>query len=201
MRWYELLGRDALIFGAALVGFVLLTKLDPFLLDVANRLFKKVNWITGKDNFYFARWIIKIIQPVVLLYAVSTIYAKSVSDKKGVGPAIVLMGIFMLLYVVYWPKILLRWEERRTRELLEGAQSLYFHRELAHERRFWAYLFIVSFAYKFGFSEFCHKILLALNVVAIYLISLDHPPFSRSQLKDWLASLFPSREPVAVTNE
>ncbi len=197
--------KQLLDFIAFLVAYLIIWKVDPFLLKLINRLFRALNWMTGKDNLYFARLGTRVMQPVALLYAVFALYEQTFL-KKSNPFTLPWYTIFLMLlawvYIVYLPKYIDRVARQKEKELLNATKDLALEKKLESDRNFYTMLPFLAFQEIFGFRAFCWKILIGAYLFVVYALSAEHPPYSRSQVKAWLSGIFSStRETIAATSE
>lgn len=167
--------------------------LDAQILRFFNKIAKDFNWLTGKDNFFLARASLLI---VLLGEYVDTLY-----NKLDFLPCVTIIFGF---YV---------WLIQRTslEDRLRNVKDIKLHLELTFNR-----LFLILF---FVFSAVCGYFSLpwfrpssylgmmvfgAGSIFVLYFVSLDQPPFKKSQawqkIKEWFGSgvMQPQLEPIPV---
>ena len=149
--------------------------IDAKLLQLFAQLAKKFNWLTGKDNFFLAK--------LSLVF-----YSICLSRLEPVGVTIWALSLALGLIVTV--------EKGRSLERTTGAKNL----------DLWMALVILRIA---GWADLVRRIdfLWIVTTVCLasmlYFLSVDRPPFSRSQarekLTDWLSSAVgPLAHPIPV---
>ena len=138
--------------------------IDAKLLHLFAQLTKKFNWLTGKDNFFLAK--------LSLVF-----YSICLSRLEPVGFTIWALSLALGLIVTV--------EKGRSLERTTGAKNL----------DLWTALVILRIA---GWADLVRRIdfLWIVTTVCLasmlYFLSVDRPPFSRSQarekLTDWLST-------------
>ncbi len=151
--------------------------IDAKILQLFAALTKRFNWLTGKDNFFLAK--------LSLVF-----YSICVSRLEPVGFTI--WAVALLLGLIFTV------EKACSFEASRGAKNL----------DLWTGLIILRLA---GWADLVRRIDLLWIITALclasmlYFLSVDRPPFSRSQarekLRDWVAGAFGSLvHPAPVTS-
>ncbi|MDO8495788.1 MAG: hypothetical protein Q7S32_04760 [bacterium] len=148
--------------------------IDFKLLEFFNFIAKRFNWLTGRDNFFLAK-----------ICLIGACFAHS-SIRKETSSSTIFQAILGLLSIYLRERVVAREQENGVKDPLD-AKIWFFLRMIA--------LFFLAMP---PYMPIAIHIYTVMAIAMYYLISLDHPPFSRSQawqkLKGWASGLASSRQ-------
>ena len=173
----------------------IISAFDNALLQYNEGLAKKLNWLTGKDNFFFAKLFI-IIAGVwaALMHSLSQNYLTAFSE---------MLFAWIIFNIIY------QTEKEFDKASFRGVLSKFTYDRIRLYRIVLAISVIVIWIYAiFSGGNIIVEIAVFFEtiafVIALYLASVPKPPFAKSQLKEWLKDLRFTRAnssvPKVVTN-
>ncbi len=156
-------------------------QLDAWLLKITEKVVRRFNWLTGKDNF----WLAKLFFAVGISSLMITFYI-----WMFVFPIIFFAGglIVGLIGASQW--LFIREQEMVSeKSALKGAKDLMNEMSLRNTRltsllAFFMYnIFFLGMPLMFFVPQL---IFFASDIVINYLVSVEKPPFKRSMAIEWL---------------
>ena len=173
----------------------MLERVDAWLLALAEKVVKKLNWWTGKDNFSFAWFVNTLVRTSTLI----TVAAMSLLFVAGFIAIFALWGFFLM-------RILIRSAEvMKTSEQMRGVKLTELESRLATLRAIHFLELLISFvlaAYAVSsgvpWGIFALPCMAVFNLLIVYLVSVDRPPFAKSRAWESLKEFFTVRELVPV---
>ncbi|MBU6500756.1 MAG: hypothetical protein KGJ89_03145 [Patescibacteria group bacterium] len=173
-------------------------KIDKACLRLAEKASKWYSWLTGKDNFEMARGVLKIF--CAYLFALLVIMAIR-------GRWEILEGIVdpLVPFFIFCSFLKIRdVENKKSAEQQGGIKNMRIEIGLRRDRAITWTMNAISLVifhahgdYHLGRWLLWQPFSLSLLIVS-YLQSIDRPPYSSSQARDWLKSFFTARQATPV---
>lgn len=180
---------------------------DKTLLQLTEKIVKRFNWLTGKDNFYLARGVAILI---IALFFSSFFLVDGWSVTSYVLSAIAIMFLGKMLFLtISLEESLSLKESLKGVKCSMGTASRIILRILSLTMSFQFFIaYILSVLFVAFQGELTFKIVLLaflLTTFTFYLMAINKPPFKRSEAVQWLknkiktALTVPIPVPIPVT--
>ncbi|MEK7464616.1 MAG: hypothetical protein AAB617_02465 [Patescibacteria group bacterium] len=154
----------------------MLSKADAWLLELTEKLVKRFNWLTGKDNFWLAKRVFFASGLFMFIWVCEW--------NQYFVPLAFVAGAF---HIFIWITVASLSESKAVTDSIEGVKNLRYVNAIRWIR---IYVVLASFVVVYIDSSKALLIFLCVNrlldILGVYLISINKPPFKRSMAIEWL---------------
>ena len=180
---------------------------DQQLLAVARRVVKVWNWTTGLDQFFLTR----CMGAFSLVYLIIVLVAST--DKNAFNWTILgILSLSVFYYRIEWEMDLVK--SKRSKEQWNNIKLIELERSLRLKRLYWLINTVILIIilphylsspkvnythYNYVFDMIVVMIPIPITAIAYYFISIELPPFKKSQVLNWFRSLSFSSKSVEAT--